>query len=90
LVGVSAILILFSILFWRIIKIAIISKTNFPRLFASGLGIVLASQVFIHIGMNLGIFPIVGIPLPLVSYGGSSLIVLFISLGILESIKVNF
>lgn len=87
LVGVSVILFLFSILFWRIMKIAIIYKSNFPRLFAFGLGIILISQVFIHIGMNLGIFPIVGIPLPLVSYGGSSLIVIFAALGILENIK---
>lgn len=89
LVGVAILLLLFTILIWRIMKIAISSKSNFPRLFASGFTIVLISQIFIHIGMNLGILPVIGIPLPLVSYGGSSLIAIFIGLGILQSIKTH-
>ncbi|NCO80464.1 rod shape-determining protein RodA, partial [bacterium] len=63
LIGVSVLLFLFSILLWRIIKIAIDSQSNFSRLFASGFSILLISQIFIHIGMNLGISPIIGIPL---------------------------
>ena len=89
LIGVCILLILFSVLIWRIIKIAIDSKSNFPRLFASGFSIILISQIFIHIGMNIGILPIIGISLPLVSYGGSSLISTFIALGILQSIKIH-
>ncbi|PIW34904.1 MAG: rod shape-determining protein RodA [Candidatus Nealsonbacteria bacterium CG15_BIG_FIL_POST_REV_8_21_14_020_37_12] len=89
LIGVSVLLFLFSILLWRIIKIAIDSQSNFSRLFASGFSILLISQIFIHIGMNLGISPIIGIPLPLISYGGSSLIAIFIGLGILQSIKAR-
>jgi len=89
LIGISVLLFLFSILIWRIIKIAISSQTNFPRLFAAGFSILLISQIFIHIGMNLGMVPVIGIPLPLISYGGSSLIATFIGLGILESIKNN-
>jgi len=89
LIGVSVLLFLFSILLWRIIKIAIDSQSNFSRLFASGFSILLISQIFIHIGMNLGISPIIGIPLPLISYGGSSLIAIFIGLGILQSIKTQ-
>lgn len=89
LVGVFFVLLLFTILLWRIIKIAIISQTNFSRLFAAGFGILLVSQIFINIGMNLGILPITGIPLPLISYGGSSLITIFIGLGILQNIKIN-
>ncbi len=89
LIGVGTLLALFSFLIWRIIKIAISATSNFPRLFATGLAIILTSQVFIHIGMNLGILPIIGIPLPLISYGGSSLIATFIGLGILQSIKVH-
>ena len=87
--GISLLFFLFSILIWRIIKIALSSETNFPRLFASGLAIILISQIFIHIGMNLGLLPIIGIPLPLISYGGSSLIATFLALGILENIFVN-
>lgn len=89
LIGVAVLLLLFAVLIWRIMKIAISTHTNFPRLFASGFTIVLISQIFIHIGMNLGILPVIGIPLPLVSYGGSSLIAIFIGLGILQSIKTH-
>lgn len=89
LVGVAILLILFSILIWRILKIALLTQSNFPRLFAVGLATILISQMFIHIGMNLGLFPIIGISLPLVSYGGSSLISIFVALGILQSIKVH-
>jgi rod shape determining protein RodA len=89
LIGISVLLFLFSILIWRIIKIAISSQSNFPRLFAAGFSIVLISQIFIHIGMNLGMVPVIGIPLPLISYGGSSLITTLVGLGILESIKAH-
>lgn len=86
LAGISLLLILFSVFIWRIIKIGISSQTNFPRLFASGFAIALISQIFINIAMNLGLLPIIGIPMPLVSYGGSNLILVFIGLGILENI----
>ena len=89
LIGVSVLFFLFSILIWRISKIVLSAQTNFPRLFASGFVILLISQIFIHIGMNIGILPIIGIPLPLISYGGSSLIATFIELGILQSIKTH-
>jgi len=89
LIGVFILFFLFSILIWRIIKIAFLAESNFPRLFSSSLVILLISQIFIHIGMNLGLLPIIGISLPLISYGGSNLIATFIGLGILESIKVH-
>ena len=87
LIGIAAFFVLFSLLIWRIIKIALSAGSNFSRLFATGLAILLVFQTFINIGMNLGILPIVGIPLPFVSYGGSSLLANFIALGILQSIK---
>ena len=87
LLGVSVVFVLFLIMIWRIVKISIKSQTNFPRLFTVGFVILLFSQIFIHIGMNLGILPIIGIPLPLVSYGGSNLILTCIGLGIVQSIK---
>ena len=87
LLGVGILFFLFSLLIWRIIKITLSATSNFPRLFGTGLAIILISQIFINVGMNLGILPIIGIPLPLVSYGGSSLIMTFVGLGILESIK---
>ena len=89
LVGVGVLFFLFSLFLWRVIKIALLSQSNFPRLFASGFAISLISQAFIHVGMNLGLLPIIGISLPLVSYGGSSLIMTFIALGILQSIRTH-
>jgi rod shape determining protein RodA len=86
-VGSSVLFIIYGFLIWRILRIAIQSKSNFPRLFASGFAIMLMSQVFINIGMNLSILPVVGIYLPFVSYGGSGLMANFVSLGILQSIK---
>ncbi|KPJ57159.1 hypothetical protein AMJ49_02460 [Parcubacteria bacterium DG_74_2] len=87
LIGVFILFALFSILIWRTIKIAILTETNFSRLFASGFAILLVSQAFINIGMNIGLLPIIGIPLPFISYGGSSLIANFLALGILQNIK---
>jgi rod shape determining protein RodA len=89
LIGVSVLLMLFLVLIWRIFKIAVNSQSNFPRLFSIGLIIILISQIFINIGMNLGILPIIGISLPLVSYGGSNLIAILAGLGIIQNIKNN-
>lgn len=89
LIGVLILFSLFVILIWRIMKIAILAQSNFPRLFTSGFVIILISQIFINIGMNLGILPVIGISLPLVSYGGSGLMAIFIGLGILQSIKLH-
>jgi rod shape determining protein RodA len=89
LLGIAVLFILLVILIWRIMRIALLASSNFPRLFASGFILILISQIFIHIGMNLGILPIIGIPLPLISYGGSNLITTFIALGILQSIRTH-
>ncbi|MBM3206165.1 MAG: rod shape-determining protein RodA [Candidatus Staskawiczbacteria bacterium] len=88
-IGVLVFFILYLVLIWRILKIAIESDSNFPRLFAVGFAIVLISQFLFNIGMNLVLLPVVGIYLPFVSYGGSGLISNFISLGILQSIRAT-
>jgi rod shape determining protein RodA len=89
LLGAGVLLLLFSLLLWRLVKIAFAATGNFGRLFSAGMAVSIFSQVFIHIGMNLGLLPIIGIPLPLISYGGSGLISTFIGLGILQSIKTH-
>jgi len=86
LVGIGVFFVVYLLLIWRILKIAIESESNFPRLFAIGFAIVLITQFVINIGMNLALLPVVGIYLPFVSYGGSGLIANFVSLGILQSI----
>lgn len=89
LAGILALFSLFLLLIWRIMKIALLAQSNFPRLFATGLAIVIFSQIFINIGMNLGVLPVIGIALPFVSYGGSGLIATCAGLGILQSIKTH-
>ncbi|MEA3453260.1 MAG: FtsW/RodA/SpoVE family cell cycle protein [Patescibacteria group bacterium] len=80
---------LFLFFFWRLIRIALYAGNNFSRIFVLGVGIVVIAQFFINIGTNIGFLPVIGIPLPFVSYGGSSLLALFICLGILQNIKIN-
>jgi rod shape determining protein RodA len=89
LLGMTALLSLFAILFWRILKIALDARSNFSRLFATGLAISVFLQMAINIGMNLGLLPVIGIPLPLISYGGSNLLFTFIALGILQNMKIT-
>lgn len=62
------------------------SGDNFGKLFSFGIGLMLSIQVYINISMTLGISPVVGVPLPLMSYGGSSMLVNFVCLGILQNI----
>jgi rod shape determining protein RodA len=60
---------------------------NFAMLLAWGISSMLGMQIFINIAMNMGLAPVVGLPLPLMSYGGSSIITTFIALGILANIE---
>jgi rod shape determining protein RodA len=89
LAGVSVLFLFLLILIWRVMKIALAAGNNFSRLFAVGFNILLISQIFINIGMSIGLLPIIGIPLPLVSYGGGGLILTFLALGIFQNIRLN-
>lgn len=80
---------LFVVLIWRGLRAAELSKDMFGRLIATGLVIYILLQAFINVAVNVGLLPVTGIPLPFVSQGGSSLITLFIGLGILESILLR-
>lgn len=86
--GVAILLLLYILFFYRIMKICINSKSNFARLFGIGWGISIFAQMAINVSMNLGLLPVVGLPLPLISYGGSNLIFNFICLGIMENINI--
>jgi rod shape determining protein RodA len=77
---------LYLIIFYRMRMIALSAPDNFGFLIATGIMLMFFVQIFENIGMNIGIMPVTGIPLPLLSYGGSSLITIFISLGILLNI----
>jgi len=89
LVGIGILFSLFSLFLWRVMKLILSCQYNFSRLFISGFTLFIFSQLFVNIGMNLGIMPVIGLPLPLISYGGSSLISIYIGLGILQSIRIR-
>lgn len=86
LIGSIILLLLYYLLIRQGIQIALRTHDYFGRLLAFGISLMLAIQIFINITMTLGLAPIVGLPLPLMSYGGSSMFVTFISLGILVNI----
>ena len=65
------------------------SKNLYGALIAGGITAMLMFQVFVNVGMTIGIMPITGVTLPLMSYGGSSVIVTFLALGLLQSIHVQ-
>jgi rod shape determining protein RodA len=88
-VGAAFLLSLYALLIWRALRTMTISKNLYGSMIAGGIAAVLMFQLFINVGMNLGIMPITGIPLPLLSYGGSSVVVTFLALGLLQSIFVQ-
>ncbi len=88
-VGAVSMLLLFALLVWRAFRIALLSKDPFGTYMAAGIGSMFAIQMFVNIGMTLGIMPITGIPLPFVSYGGSSLLTSCIAVGLLLNIHMR-
>jgi len=89
LVGALVLLTLFAALLFRTLRVAGLARDQFGRLVATGVAIMILFQVFINIGVNIRLLPVTGIPLPFVSQGGSSLIMLFIALGLLQSILIR-
>jgi rod shape determining protein RodA len=86
-IGSALILLLFGLVMWRVLYYATMGASNFEMLFGMGVAILLMSHILINIGMNLGLMPVTGIPLPFMSYGGSHLITEFMALGILMSMR---
>jgi rod shape determining protein RodA len=88
-VGAAFLLSLYALLIWRALRIMTLSKNLYGSMIAGGIAAMIMFQVFVNVGMNVGIMPITGIPLPLMSSGGSSVIVTFLALGLLQSIYVQ-
>ena len=87
--GAAVVLSLYALLIWRTLRILTMSKNLFGTLIAGGILAMLMFQIFVNVGMTIGIMPITGVPLPLLSYGGSSVIVTFIAIGLLQSIYIQ-
>lgn len=85
-VGAALVLSLYALIIWRGLRILTMAKNLFGALVAGGIVAMLMFQVFVNVGMNIGIAPITGIPLPLMSYGGSAVITTLLAMGLLQSI----
>ncbi len=88
-IGSLIVISLYTIIFFRLMKIARISKDEFSSMLLIGILIVMFTHFFINIGMVLGLLPVIGIPLPFLSYGGSSLLSNMIMLGLVMNIYKN-
>jgi rod shape determining protein RodA len=88
-VGAAIVLALYALLIWRALRIMTMAKNLYGTVIAGGILAMLMFQVFVNIGMTVGIMPITGVPLPLISYGGSSVVVTFIAFGLLQSIHIQ-
>jgi rod shape determining protein RodA len=85
-VGAAFVLSMYALLIWRGLRILTVAKNLFGAIVAGGIVAMLMFQVFVNVGMTIGIMPITGIPLPLFSYGGSSVLTTFLAVGLLQSI----
>ena len=88
-VGAAIVLALYALILWRGLRILTMSKNLFGTLIAGGIVGMLLFQMFVNIGMTIGIMPITGIPLPLFSYGGSSVLMTFMAMGLLQAVHVQ-
>ncbi|MCL5942691.1 MAG: rod shape-determining protein RodA [Actinobacteria bacterium] len=88
-VGAMVLLGLFMIVVWRALRIAGLSRNLYGTLIAAAVGSIIIFQVFVNVGMTIGIMPVTGIPLPFVSFGSSSLVVFFMAVGLLQSVHVH-
>ena len=88
-VGAGLVLLLYGLLISRALRILVMSKDLLGSLIAAGVAAMLMFQVFVNVGMTVGIMPITGVTLPLLSYGGSSVITTMLAVGLLQSIYVR-
>lgn len=87
--GAALVLTLYALLLWRALRILASARDQFGALIATGVVAMLMFQLFQNVGMNVGIMPITGVTLPLLSYGGASMLATFIALGLLQSVATH-
>jgi len=88
-VGVSVLLLLYLLVVWRGLKVIAIARDAFSAIVAGGIVFAFMFQVFVNVGMNIGVAPVTGIPLPFVSVGGSALIANLFAMGVLQAIHIR-
>jgi rod shape determining protein RodA len=89
LVGNTALLLLYMVVIGRGMMITANASTQFTRLVAGSITLTFFTYIFVNIGMVVGILPVVGVPLPLISYGGTSMVTMLLGFGILMSIETH-
>ncbi len=87
--GLAAVLALYGLLVWRVTAVAIETREPFGRLLAAGVAALLAVQVLMNAGVTVGLLPVTGLPLPLVSYGGSGLVAHCVALGLVINVALR-
>lgn len=87
--GALVVVALYMLLLWRTMRIVLSAKDLFGTLIAAGVAAMLMFQAFVSMGMSTGIMPVTGVPLPLISYGGSSVISVMVAVGLLQSIYLR-
>ena len=87
LLGIGLLFFVYAIIIWRIFKIGFTAQSNFERLACSSLGFIFLLFILINVSMVIGIIPVVGVPLPLVSQGGTSIVVHLLAFGVILSAK---
>ena len=87
--GGTLLLVLFGVLVYRGVRVAYVAQDRFGMYLSTGIVAMILFHVFINAGMNMGIAPVTGIPLPFVSYGGTALIVSMAAMGLLESVAIR-
>jgi rod shape determining protein RodA len=88
-VGAGVLLLIYGVVAWRVLRAAQMARDNFGRLLCSGTFALLVFSIFENVGMNMGIMPVAGIPLPFLSYGGSAMIVFFAAIGLTISVNAR-
>jgi len=87
--GALTLYVAYYAILWRMMKITVQAQSTFARLLAGSITLTFAIYVIINTGMVSGVLPVVGVPLPLISYGGTSVVTLFAGFGILMSIQTH-
>ncbi|HEC34641.1 MAG TPA: rod shape-determining protein RodA, partial [Chloroflexi bacterium] len=88
-IGSVLVLFLFTLLAWRVLRAGLLAPDRFGRLLVVGAGVVIFFPLIVNVGMNIGLLPVTGLPLPFISYGGTALTTSMTALGLVEGVAMR-
>lgn len=88
-IGTMLVFFMFTLIAWRLLRAAVLAPDRFGRLLVVGVGVILYVPLLINVGMNIGLLPVTGLPLPFISYGGTALVTYMTALGLVESVVMR-